>query len=70
VLGTIHIAALHVETVEPQQRRLFAPGLSGDQNGHTLVGVIVDVPVPQFVLDDETHSASFKFGTTTVLCHG
>src|SRR5207249_403465 len=42
----------------------------GDQNGHTLVGVIVDVPVPQLVLNGETHGASCKCGCTTVLCHG
>jgi len=70
LLGTIHIAALQVETVEPQQRRLFPLDLSGDQNGHALVGVVINVPVPQLVLDDKTHGTSCKCGSTTVLCHG
>jgi len=70
VLGPIHIATLQVETVEPQQRRLFSPGLASNQNGHALVGVVVDVAVPQLVLDGKTHGTSCKCGPTTKLCHG
>ncbi|KAH0533478.1 hypothetical protein FGG08_007721 [Glutinoglossum americanum] len=70
VLGTIHIAALQVKTVEPQQRCLFLPDLSDDQNGHALVGVVVNVPIPQLVLDNETYGTCFKCGLTTLLCHG
>jgi hypothetical protein len=38
--------------------------------GHALVGVVINVPVLQLVLDDKTHGTSCKCGSTTVLCHG
>jgi hypothetical protein len=47
----------------------FPPGLSNDQDGHALVGVVVEIPVPQLVLDGETHIARFECGLATDLRH-
>jgi len=49
---------------------MLTPNPVGDQNGHVIIGVVVDVSVPQLVLDGKTHGASFKCGLTTALCHG
>jgi hypothetical protein len=52
-LGPIDIAALDVEAVEPQQSGLFSADLSYHQNRDTLVRMVLEIPVPKFMLNDQ-----------------
>ena len=63
ILRAVDIAFLDVEAVEAQQRGLLAVNIGGHVDGDTLVGMILDVGIPQLVSDDEGQRFGGKSGS-------
>ena len=57
LLWAVDITALKIKTVKPQQGRFFTAVLAIDQDNHPLVRMVLNVTVPQLVLDYEGHVA-------------
>src|SRR5690348_11133498 len=53
IFRTVDIASLEVEAVETQQRSFLAANIGRHVDGDTLVGMILDVGIPQLMSYDE-----------------
>ena len=60
----VYVASLNIEAVEPEQGGVV-PAL--DQNGYALVRVVLDVAVPELVLDDKRDGSGVESFPGTLL---